>query len=106
MSVEDAEAEDRSQVGTLKLKSLAIDVEDRTGNIALGLGIDGKNKRKTSSYEIIKNPKESELKSLTMKKVFAQTYQCCLSSLLFHLCTFNRIVQASNCLRRRPRRRI
>ncbi|KAF9146694.1 hypothetical protein BGX30_010756 [Mortierella sp. GBA39] len=40
MSVKDAEAEDRSQVGTLELKSLAIDVEDRTGNIALGLGID------------------------------------------------------------------
>lgn len=40
MSVEDAEAEDRSQVGMLELKSLAIDVDDRTGNIALGLGID------------------------------------------------------------------
>lgn len=60
MSVEDAEAEDRSQVGTLELTSLAIDVEDRTGNIALGLGIDGKNKRIIRSYETIEDAKASK----------------------------------------------
>lgn len=67
MSVEDAEAEDRSQVGMLELKSLAIDVDDRTGNIALGLGIDGKNKRKqtaTRSSTML----SVETKSLTMEK--------------------------------------
>lgn len=51
MGVEDAEAEDRSQVGALSLQSLAVDVEDRTGSVALGLGIDGENK----------NTKEKEL---------------------------------------------
>ncbi|KAF9124214.1 hypothetical protein BGW39_008386 [Mortierella sp. 14UC] len=40
MSVEDAELEDRSQVGVLKLKALVVDVEDQTGLTALGLGVD------------------------------------------------------------------
>ncbi|KAF9906524.1 hypothetical protein EC991_000531 [Linnemannia zychae] len=40
MSPGDAELEDRSQVEVLKLKTLVVDVEDRTGLTALGLGID------------------------------------------------------------------
>ncbi|KAK3817948.1 MAG: glycoside hydrolase superfamily [Linnemannia gamsii] len=43
MSAEDAEMEDRSHIGeggALKLRSLVVDVEDRMGSIALGLGID------------------------------------------------------------------
>lgn len=53
---DDAEAEDRSQVGMLMLTSLAVDVEDRAGSVALGLGIDGKNKtQRKGSYGIIED---------------------------------------------------
>jgi uncharacterized SAM-binding protein YcdF (DUF218 family) len=41
MNAEDAELEDRSQVGILKLKALIVDVEDKTGQTALEYGIDG-----------------------------------------------------------------
>ncbi|KAF9092290.1 hypothetical protein BGX23_004428 [Mortierella sp. AD031] len=50
MKPEDAEAEDRSEVDTLKLESLVVDVDDQLGKTALGLGID-ESYRMTIAYD-------------------------------------------------------